>query len=488
MPRTGEGREGDARAPPALTWGALSSHPMRPLDRRAFARTLAGTAGALALAPLAGVADAATGAATGLATAARARTLAPRAPDLRVDGARLNAWLAELARFGANPQGGVSRTAYSAADVAGRAYVRRLMEDAGLTVRVDAAGNLVGRRDGRDASRAPLVIGSHIDSVPEGGNYDGTLGSLAAIAVARTLGERRTTLRHPLEVVVWQNEEGGLIGSRVVAGELPARELDRVAVSGVKIRDGISALGGDVATLDTARRAPGSIAGYLELHIEQGGTLERERTAVGVVEGIVGIWQWTVTVDGFANHAGTTPMDQRRDALLAASRFVQMVERVVRAEPGRQVGTVGQIRAEPGAPNVIPGRVTMSLELRDLDAPKVRRLYDAIAGEARRLGEQSGTTFAFAPLTDHGPALCDARMQRVVGEAARGLALSTRTLPSGAGHDAQEMARLGPTGMIFVPSMGGISHSPREFTRPEDCTNGANVLLHAVLAADATLG
>jgi len=445
------------------------------MNRRDFGRTTVGAMGALALGRL--------GALTPAAPAWRAAA-GVRDPSLRVNGARLNGWLAELSQFGGNPQGGVSRTAYSEADRQGRAYVRRLMQEAGLDVRIDAAGNIVGRRRGRDASRPPILFGSHIDSVPEGGNYDGNLGTLAAIEVARTLGERRFVTTHPLEVVVWQNEEGGLVGSRVAAGELPARELDRVAVSGKTIRDGITFLGGDPAKLDSARRQPGSIACYLELHIEQGGTLEREKIDVGVVEGIVGIWQWTVTVDGFANHAGTTPMDQRRDALLTAARFVEMVHRVVRAEPGRQVGTVGQIRAEPGAPNVIPGKVVMSLELRDLDAPKVRRLYDRIAGEAQAIGREGGTTFAFAPITDHGPALTDPRMQAIVAAAAKGLRLTTKVMPSGAGHDAQEMARLAPTGMIFVPSVGGISHSPRELTTPEDCTNGANVLLHAVLAAD----
>jgi N-carbamoyl-L-amino-acid hydrolase len=336
--------------------------------------------------------------------------------------------------------------AYSDADVQGRAYVRRLMEEAGLAVRVDAAGNILGRRDGRDRSLPPILFGSHIDSVPEGGNYDGPVGTLAAIEVARTLRDRGVITRHPLEVVVWQNEEGGLVGSRIASGEFPARELDRVAASGKTLRDGITFIGGDPARLDAARRRRGEIAAYLELHIEQGGTLERERTAIGVVEGIVGIWQWTVTVDGFANHAGTTPMDRRQDALLTAARFVEMVNRVVRAEPGRQVGTVGQIRAEPGAPNVIPGRVTMSLELRDLDAPKVRRLYEKVAAEAKAIGDADGTTFAFAVLTDHGPALTDPRVQRIVAEAAKGLGLSTRVMPSGAGHDAQEMARLAPTG------------------------------------------
>lgn len=432
------------------------------MRRRDFVRNLGWAGGALAL-----------------GRAARAG-----APALRVNGARLDGWLAALGAFGRNPQGGVSRTAYSDADRDGRQYVRQLMAAAGLDVRLDAASNILGRRAGRDAALPPILFGSHVDSVPSGGNYDGPLGTLAAIEVARTLGEHGVMTRHPLEIVVWQNEEGGLVGSRIASGEFPARELDRVAVSGRTLRDGITFLGGNPAALEGARRRRGDIAAYLELHIEQGDTLEREHVDVGVVEGIVGIWQWTVTVDGFANHAGTTPMDRRQDALLSAARFIEMVNRVVRSEPGRQVGTVGQIRAEPGAPNVIPGRVVMSLELRDLDAAKVARLYQRIADESPAIGRDGGTTVAFAPITEHAPAPTDPRVRAIIADAARGLGLSSRVLPSGAGHDAQEMARLAPTGMLFVPSVGGISHSPREFTRPQDCTNGANVLLQAVLAVD----
>jgi N-carbamoyl-L-amino-acid hydrolase len=446
------------------------------MDRRGFGRALAGALGALAVPALRRVPE---------ANAQSAPQPAPQPASLRVDGDRLNRWLAELRQFGGTATGGTHRPAYSDADVQARAWVRRAMEESGLAVRVDAAGNIVGRREGRERALPPILFGSHIDSVPDGGSYDGNLGSLGAIEVARTLRDRGVVTRHPLEVVVWQNEEGGLVGSRIAAGEFPMQELDRVAVSGKTLRDGIALLGGDVARLDSARRARGSFAAYLELHIEQGGTLEREKVDVGVVEGIVGIWQWTVTVDGFANHAGTTPMDQRRDALLSAARFVEMVNRVVRAEPGRQVGTVGQLRAEPGAPNVIPGRAVASLELRDLDAAKVHRLHERIVAEARAIGEAGGTTFTFAPITEHGPALTDPRMQRVVADSARALGLTSKVMPSGAGHDAQEMARLGPAGMIFVPSVGGISHSPREYTKPADCVNGANVLLHAVLAVDA---
>ena len=409
----------------------------------------------------------------------------PRQPARRVNGARLNAHLAEIARIGRTAEGGAMRVAYSEADREARAYVTELMRRARLEPRVDVAGNIVGRRAGRDASRKPILFGSHVDSVRHGGHYDGPVGTLGAIEVAQTLGELGVVTRHPLEVTVWQNEEGGLYGSTAVALGLSPKELANVSRSGKPIADGIRFLGGDPARLVEVRRRRGDIAGYLELHIEQGGTLERERVAIGVVEGIVGIGQWEVTVTGFANHAGTTPMDRRQDALVAGARFVEMVNRVARETPGRQVGTVGRIQAFPGATNVIPGRVVLSLELRDLDAAKIRSLYERITGEARRIGESSGTTFAFTELHANVPAPSDPRVRAMIEQAARGLGLSTKVMPSGAGHDAQTMATLGPMGMIFVPSVGGISHSPKEFSRPEDITNGANVLLHTLLRLDA---
>jgi beta-ureidopropionase / N-carbamoyl-L-amino-acid hydrolase len=410
-------------------------------------------------------------------------TLVP--PPFRVNGQRLNANLAGIAKFGATPAGGANRVAYSDADRDARAYTVELMRAARLDVSIDAAGNIVGRRAGRDASLRPIVFGSHIDSVPDGGNYDGPVGSLGAIEVAHTLQDNDHVTRHPLEIVVWQNEEGGLVGSRAWSGELAERDLQLVARSGKTIADGIRFIGGDPARLAEVRRQPGSIAAYLELHIEQGGNLDREKLDIGVVEGIVGIRWWDVTVKGTANHAGTTPMDQRHDALLTAAEFIQLVNRVVRSEPGRQVGTVGRIQALPGAPNVIPGQVTLSLELRDLDDAKTERLFRRIEQEATALGRASGTTFAFQAVYHSAPALADPPMRTIIAEAARSLGLTTRSLPSGAGHDAQDAARLGPMGMIFVPSVGGISHAPQEYTKPQDIVKGANVLLASVLAVDA---
>src|SRR5580765_242149 len=402
----------------------------------------------------------------------------------RVNGQRINDNLKELSRFGANPQGGVSRVAYSDADLKGRDYAVTLLKEAGLDVHIDAAGNIVGTRAGSDPSLKPLLIGSHIDSVPMGGNYDGDVGSLSAIEVAQTLKDSNITLRHPLEVMIFQNEEGGTVGSQALGEGLDEKHLNLVSQSGKTIREGTRLIGGNPEQLAAAKRQPGSIAGYFELHIEQGGTLEREKIDIGVVEGIVGILHSEVTIEGFANHAGTTPMDQRHDALLSAARFIEKVNQIVTSVPGRQVGTVGWIKAEPGAYNVIPGKVVLGLELRDLDEKKFTGLFEQIRAEADTLGKLNQTRFGFTePVVSHS-ALTDRGFQKLIDDSAKSLSFSTRLMPSGAGHDAQEIARIGPVGMVFIPSINGISHSPKEFSRPQDIENGANVLLQTVLAFD----
>ncbi len=407
-----------------------------------------------------------------------------------INAGRLRSHLEALSVFG-RPAGGafadgVSRVAYSDSDIAGRAYVMQLMRDAGLTPRIDPAGNIFARRPGTDNSLPPVLFGSHTDSVPNGGNFDGDLGTLAAIEVIQALNEARLTTRRPLEIVVWQNEEGfafnnGVCGSRIVAGHLDAGELDLVW-NGVKKSDALRKIGGDPDHIAAARRAPGSFACYLELHIEQGGTLEKSGTPIGVVEGIVGIDRYEVEIRGFANHAGTTPMPDRRDALVAASHLTVAVDDTIRAEPGRQVGTVGQLNVSPNVPNIVPGSVKMVIELRDLSAPKIARLGAKIQARAREIAAQTRTEIDVRLAAHHPPALATPAVQQSIETVCTKLALKTQRLPSGAGHDAQMMSLLGPMGMIFVPSVAGISHSPKELTKWEDCATGATVLLHTVLA------
>ena len=407
------------------------------------------------------------------------------AKGLRVQGSRIMQHLEALSQYGKNPQGGVSRVAYSEADRQGRQYAMQLMRDAGLEVNTDSAANIIGSQAGSDPSLKPLLIGSHIDSVPEGGNYDGDVGSLSAIEVARTLREHQIKLRHPLQVVIFENEEGGTIGSHAMSAGLDEKLLNSVSSSGKTVRDGIRILGGDPDKLREPERQPGSIAAYFELHIEQGGILEQEKTDIGVVEGIVGILHCDVTIEGFANHAGTTPMAQRHDALLSAARFIEKVNQVVTSSPGRQVGTVGWIKVQPGAYNVIPGTATLGLELRDLDRNKIVDMFNRLRSESEQIDQLNGTKFSFTEPIMVEPALTNPDLQKLINSSARYLGFTGKTMPSGAGHDAQEIARIGPVGMIFIPSIGGISHAPKEFSRPEDIEHGANVLLQAVLKFDA---
>jgi N-carbamoyl-L-amino-acid hydrolase len=362
------------------------------------------------------------------------------------------------------------------------------MEKAGLETSVDPAGNVIGRKPGSDPALKPIGLGSHIDMVPHGGNFDGCVGSMAALEIAQTLHENGTQLRHPLEFIIFSNEEGGVMGSRAMAGTLTRAALKIPNATGYTMGEGIERLGGDTTRLEAARRAPGSMAAFLELHIEQGGLLEQKQLDIGVVEGIVGLRWWDVTVTGMANHAGTTPMAMRQDALLAAARFITAVNEEALKIQGSQVATVGRIRATPGAPNVIPGKVVLSLEIRDLSEAVIETLFERIGLRAEEIAKASGTTFAFTALDTTGkPALTAPFIQEQIRKAATALGLSHQQMQSGAGHDAQDMALICPVGMIFIPSQGGISHSPGEYSSPGDIANGANALLHTLLQLDKTL-
>lgn len=397
---------------------------------------------------------------------------------------RMEERIKALSQFGANPEGGVSRVAYSDADIAGRQYVMGLMKNAGLEVSIDKAGNIIGKRKGKNNNLPAIAFGSHIDSVPGGGNYDGDVGSLGAIECIELMNENNIVTEHPLEVFIFQNEEGGLVGSEAISGILTEEELSLVSSSGKTLRQGMIDIGGDPTRFREAARKKGDFKAFLELHIEQGGFLDREGINIGVVEGIVGIKQWMVTFTGKANHAGTTPMDQRQDAMLAAAKFVVETNRIARSIEGRQVATNGKINALPGAPNVIPGKVEMTLEIRDLDFEKILAVFDKIELAAKTIEKETGVAISFSDLNEDIPAMTDKRIQNLIAASAKNLGLTHKFMPSGAGHDTQDMARIAPTGMIFVPSKDGISHSPKEFTSPQDMANGASVLLQTILKLD----
>ena len=429
---------------------------------------------------------------TGTASVARSR----QGPS--IDPSRLRRRLEHLSTFG-RPDGGtfasgVSRVAYSDADRAGRDWLLAEMRGAGLSPRVDPVGNVFARWPESAAAidssgRPPILFGSHIDSVPSGGNFDGDLGTLASLEVIQALQAAKVTPRRPLEMVLWAHEEStafgrGTAASRIVAGDLQAGDLDQTW-NGLRRADAIRRIGGDPARAEEAIRRPGAWHAYFELHIEQGGTLEKQKVPIGIVEGIVSIHRYDVHVTGFANHAGTTPMAERQDALVAASQLILAVREAVVARPGRQVGTVGRLEVTPNSPNVIPSQVTLSVELRDLSEEVLRTLADDIRQRAATIARQTRTEITMRLASRNPPALAHATMQQAIARGADRAGLGSARLPSGAGHDAQMIAALCPMGMIFVPSVGGISHSPRELTTWQDCARGAAVLLNAVLEIDS---
>jgi beta-ureidopropionase / N-carbamoyl-L-amino-acid hydrolase len=408
-----------------------------------------------------------------------------------IDAARLRNRLERLSYHGRPPGGtfadGVSRVAYSTADLTARAWIIDEIKQAEIAPRIDAAGNIYARFGG-DPKQPAILFGSHIDSVPGGGNFDGDLGTFAALEVLQAVQAAKLQTRHPLEMVLWAHEEStafgvGTAASRIVAGDLQAGDLDRVW-NGMKRSDAIRRIAGDPDKIETAIRGKGTWHAYVELHIEQGGTLDKAKVPVGIVEGIVAIHRYDVTIVGFANHAGTTPMGERQDAFVAASQLTLAVREIAQARQGRQVGTVGRIEVEPNSPNVIPGRVTMSVEFRDLSEAVLRELGDQVKARGAAIAKQTNTRIEFALASTNVPAIATKGIQDTIGRSADAMGLKTMRLPSGAGHDAQQIAKLCPMGMIFVPSVAGISHSPKELTSWDDCANGANVLLRTVLALD----
>jgi len=361
------------------------------------------------------------------------------------------------------------------------------MKGVGLEVWVDAAGNIHGRRRGRDPSLPIILFGSHIDSVPKGGNFDGNVGSMAALEVMLTLHAEQAQTKHTLEMVVWAFEDSGkgLFGSRSAAGGPDPGELELTNEEGLSVAERLRRLGLDPNRIDTARIRPNEYEAYLELHIEQGPVLFRRGVEIGVVEGIVGVQHFDVSVEGFANHAGTTPMAERRDALIAASRLVRAVREEVMAKLGSQVGNVGWVKVAPGAPNVVPSLVTMPIELRSLDEAVLADMIARIRTRAAAIAEEDKVSISIQRYSHTEPVLVDTELKELIESVAQEAGFSTLLMPSGAGHDAQVLARHGiPIGMIFVPSRDGISHSPKEWTDWIDCARGAEVLYRTIRALD----
>ena len=401
---------------------------------------------------------------------------------LEINGERLMRRLRELAEIGPIEGGGVSRLALTDADKAGRDLVVTWMQDLGLEVSIDAIGNVVATGRGR-TDGPPVMTGSHIDTVATGGIYDGNLGVLSGLEVIETLAERGIVTDRPIAVAFFTNEEGArfppdMMGSLCYVGGMTVEEaMSTAAADGAVVGDELERIGyrGPMPCPGPAPHA------FVEYHIEQGPVLEEEGFAVGAVEGVQGI-SWTeVTIEGQSNHAGTTPMRLRRDAGLAAGEVAVAVRRIARELGGDQVGTVGSIRLHPSLVNVVAARAVVTVDLRNTDEQALQEAERRLAAELDRIAEAEGVTVTTRSTARFEPVTFDPAVVDLVASTAADMGLSVRRMPSGAGHDAQMMARVCPTGMVFVPSVKGISHNPAEHTEPEDLVAGANVLLRTLV-------
>ena len=402
-----------------------------------------------------------------------------------VDGGRLWRRISELAEIGKHEEGGVARLSFTPEERAAKDLVASYMQEAGLAVREDAAGNLFGRREGRDSGAPAILVGSHVDSVRNGGDFDGPLGVLGGIEVLQTMDEEGVQTERPVEVAAFTDEEGarfslGMIGSRALTGALSQEDLRHEDREGVSIAEAMREAGLNPAAVGEAARSSDSLAAYLELHIEQGKVLEGEDLPVGVVTGIAGPVWLRLFLSGEAGHAGTTPMGARRDALAAAAEVVGIIE-VEAAAAGSTVGTVGQIGARPGGINIIPGRVDLSLDLRDIDEAVRDRVEGRIRARAEEACGRRGIGLEFEELQRLPPAPCSEEIRATIAAACEREGIRPFSLPSGAGHDGMHVAGLCPMGMIFVRSRDGISHNPKEWSNREDCEAGCNVLYLTVL-------
>jgi hydantoinase/carbamoylase family amidase len=405
-------------------------------------------------------------------------------PDLRIDSERMRLAFDQLAAIGATGDGGVHRPTFSEAHIAARALFRDQIIAAGLDFRLDGAGNHSGFLACGPADSRTLLLGSHLDSVPHGGRFDGALGVMAALEVLRTVKDQAIELKFNLEAIDFTDEEGtlvGLLGSSALAGHLRAETLQNPRGGREPLLQGMQRAGLTEPGMLSAARPTRSLAGYLELHIEQGKRLERNHTDIGIVSAIVGIWSDRLSFVGRADHAGSTAMEDRRDAALGASAFTLAARELVVRDYPNCVMNVGRMEFAPGAFNIVPARVDLSLEFRSPDRGQFDRLNSALLDCARDEAARFGLDLQVEDLGFHAPCPMDGRIQRVMAGACDELHLTHASLSSGAGHDGQSFAGLCPVGMLFVPSLGGASHSAREFTEWSDCVNGANALLQTVL-------
>jgi beta-ureidopropionase / N-carbamoyl-L-amino-acid hydrolase len=408
-----------------------------------------------------------------------------------IDKRRLMRDLNAIGRIGIGDHGSVTRLVFSIKELRSRQVLIHLMRQAGLKIHVDAIGNIFGRLDGADLKAPALLAGSHLDTVIHGGKYDGPVGVIGALEAVRTIRENKITLRAPLEVVCFIGEESSrfgfsTLGSSLVAGEVHPKDLtNAVDAQGTKLADVLSSLGISPRNLSRLARDPKSMKAYLELHIEQGPILEAKAKRIGLVTSIAAPSRFKVIFTGQADHSGTTPMEMRKDALVAAAQLIEYVEKICRKfssmEKGRVVGTVGAMKIEPGVINAVPGRAELSIDIRSTSAQAKDKVARLVKQRGAAIARDRGIAIEVLNIRAEEPVPLDKRLLRITRQLCDEKAIDYEIMPSGAGHDAMQMAKITPAGMIFIPSRRGISHNPLEWTDPDDIALGAQLLMETMI-------
>lgn len=410
--------------------------------------------------------------------------------NLRIDGRRLWDSLMEMAQIGATPKGGVNRLTLTDLDKQSRDLFARWCRDAGCSIKVDRMGSMFARRAGADDSLPPVMIGSHLDTQPTGGKFDGALGVMSALEVVRTLNDLKIETRYPIEICMWTNEEGSRFAPAMVASGVFAGVFPLEQALGMKDVEG-KAIGEELARIGYSGPEPVGgrpIHALFEVHIEQGPILEEEGIEIGIVTAANGQKWYEVELTGVESHAGPTPMNRRKDALLGASRIVELVNRIGHAHDPAACATCGMIQAYPNSRNVIPGRVFLTIDFRHPDAEKLISMDAALRKGIAEIAEKTGVKYEMKLVADFPPQPFDASCVDAVRRAAKKLGYSAREITSGAGHDAVYVARVAPAAMIFTPCIDGISHNEAENMTPEWATAGCNVLLEAALEKAQVVG
>ncbi len=408
-----------------------------------------------------------------------------------VNRRRLMHDLNAVGRIGIGDRGGVTRLVFSIKELRSRQLLIHLMRQAGLKIHIDAIGNIFGRFDGSDPGMPAVLAGSHLDTVIHGGKYDGPVGVIGALEAIRTIGENNVPVRSPLEVICFVGEESSrfgfsTLGSSLAAGEVHPKDLaNAVDAQGTKLETVLASLGITRRNLKSLKRDPKTVKAYLELHIEQGPILETIGKRIGLVTSIAAPSRFRIIFKGRADHSGTTPMEMRKDALVAAAEFIAFVEKICRRyssmEKGRVVGTVGAVKVEPGIINAVPGKVELAVDIRSTSAASKNHVTRSVKAQARSIARERRIGLEVLTIREENPVPLDQRLLSITREICEGKAIDYEIMPSGAGHDAMQMAKITRSGMIFVPSKRGISHNPLEWTDPADIALGAQLLMETMI-------